>query len=95
MSRASGGLFFLDYAPVVVLSAKTGGNVRRLFSMVEKIRQHATRQAGTGGLNRLLRAVMERQPPPLHGRRRFKLLYATQLVPARPNPFRPAVPALR
>jgi GTP-binding protein len=88
VTRVRQKLFFLDYAPVVVLSAKTGGNVRRLFSMVEKIRQHATRRAGTGELNRLLRAVMERQPPPLHGKRRFKLLYATQLVPAWPNPFR-------
>ncbi|MGB8466679.1 MAG: ribosome biogenesis GTPase Der [Terrimicrobiaceae bacterium] len=87
VTRVRERLFFLDYAPVVVLSAKTGGNVRRLFSMVEKIRQHATRRAGTGELNRLLRAVMERQPPPLHGKRRFKLLYATQLVPARLNPF--------
>jgi len=87
IARVRENLFFLDYAPVVVLSAKTGGNVRRLFTMIEKIRQHATRRAGTGELNRFLRAVMERQPPPLHGKRRFKLLYATQLVPANPSPF--------
>jgi GTP-binding protein len=85
--RVRGKLFFLDYAPVVALSARTGGNVRRLFAMIEKIRQHATRRTGTGELNRLLRAVMERQPPPLHGKRRFKLLYATQLVPPNPRPF--------
>jgi len=87
VGRAREKLFFLDYAPVVVLSARTGGNLRRLFMMIEKIRQHATRRTGTGELNRLLRAVMERQPPPLHGKRRFKLLYATQLAPASPTPF--------
>ena len=38
-------------------------------------------------MNRLLRAVMERQPPPLRGKRRFKLLYATQLAPVSPTPF--------
>jgi GTP-binding protein len=80
-------LFFLPYAPVVALSAKTGVNVKRLFTMVEKIRQHATRRAGTGELNRLLRAAMEKQPPPMRGNRRFKLLYATQLVPPQPVPF--------
>jgi GTP-binding protein len=80
-------LFFFDYAPVVALSAKTGANIRRLFTMIEKIRQHATRRTGTGELNRFLHAVMERQPPPFHGKRRFKLLYATQLVPASPSPF--------
>lgn len=71
-------LFFLDYAPVVILSAKTGDNVRRLFTTVEKVRQHSGRRAGTGELNRVLRAAMERQPPPTRANRRFKLLYATQ-----------------
>lgn len=71
-------LFFLDYAPVIILSALTGENVRRLFTMVEKVRQHATRRAGTGELNRILKAAMERQPPPTRGNRRFKVLYVTQ-----------------
>lgn len=87
VARVREELFFLNYAPVVALSAKTGVNVKRLFTTIEKIRQHATRRTGTGELNRLLRGVMERQPPPLHGKRRFKLLYATQLVPPNPRPF--------
>ena len=36
VERVRRELFFLDYAPVVVLSAKTGDNVRRLFTMVER-----------------------------------------------------------
>lgn len=82
-------LFFLDYAPVVILSAKTKQNVKRLFTMVEKVRQHATRRAGTGELNRLMKAVMDRQQPPTHGTKRFKLLYATQVAPMYPRPFTP------
>ena len=78
VDRARAELFFLDYAPVVILSALTGENIRRLFTMVEKVRQHATRRAGTGELNRVLRAAMERQAPPSRGSRRFKLLYAAQ-----------------
>lgn len=78
VERAQAELFFLDYAPVVILSALTGENIRRLFTMVEKVRQHATRRAGTGELNRVLRAAMERQAPPSRGSRRFKLLYAAQ-----------------
>lgn len=78
VERVRRGLFFLDYAPVVILSALTGENVRRLFTSVEKVRQHASRRAGTGELNRLLRAAMERQPPPMRSNRRFKLLYAAQ-----------------
>lgn len=78
VEKAKAELFFLDYAPVVILSALTGENIRRLFTMVEKVRQHATRRAGTGELNRVLRAAMERQAPPSRGSRRFKLLYAAQ-----------------
>jgi len=87
VERLQQELFFLSYAPVVVLSAKTGENVKRLFTTVEKIRQHATRRTGTGELNRLLRAAMERQSPPIRGNKRFKLLYVTQLVPKEPQPF--------
>jgi GTPase len=85
VARVRNELFFLDYAPVVALSAKIGSNVKRLFTMIEKIRQHARRRTGTGELNRFLRAMMERQPPPLRGKRRLKLFYATQLVPPRPR----------
>ena len=79
VSRVRRELFFLDYAPVVVLSALTGENVRRLFTTVEKVRQHSTRRAGTGELNRVLRAAIERQAPAIKGNRRFKLLYITQV----------------
>jgi GTP-binding protein len=76
--RIRAELFFLSYAPVVILSALTGTNVKRLFTMVEKVRQHSTRRAGTGELNRVLKAAMERQAPPTRGNRRFKVLYAAQ-----------------
>jgi GTPase len=91
LARVRASLFFLNYAPVVALSAKTGINVKRLFTVIEKIRQHATRRTGTGELNRYLRATLERQPPPARGKRRLKLLYATQLLPPEPKPFQ--VPA--
>jgi GTPase len=91
MARVREGLFFLDYAPVVALSAKTQGKVNRLFTTIEKIRQHATRRTGTGELNRFLRAVMDCQAPPLRANRRFKLLYATQVLREKPHPFQPPV----
>ena len=37
VARVRGELFFLSYAPVVALSAKTGVNVRRLFMTIEKV----------------------------------------------------------
>ena len=89
VERVQRDLFFLDYAPVIVLSAKTGENVRRLFTMVEKVRQHSTRRAGTGELNRVLRAAMELQAPPIKGNRRFKILYITQVNETGPSAIKP------
>lgn len=80
-------LFFLPYAPLVLLSAKTGDNIKRLGSVVEKARQHATRRLGTGELNRVIREAMTLHPPPMKGTRRLKVFYATQLEEPRPRPF--------
>lgn len=82
-------LFFLPYAPLVLLSAKTGDNLRRLGMVVEKVRQHATRRLGTGELNRLIRDTLTLHPPPAKGARRLKVFYATQLEETDPRPFAP------
>jgi GTPase len=82
-------MFFLDYAPVTALSARTGENVSRLFAVVERVRQQATRRITTGELNRLLRSIIERHPPPYHRNKQFKLLYATQRAAADSSPFQP------
>src|SRR5437764_6546546 len=71
-------LFFLDYAPVVVGSARTGENVDELFRLIKMIRTAAQTRLGTGVLNRLLRAAFEESPPPMIGTKRLKLFYATQ-----------------
>jgi GTPase len=92
LERIRRNLFFLPHAPVVILSAKTGANLARIFTTIEKIRQHASRRIGTGELNRLLQRAVERQPPPMRANRRLKILYATQTLPTKPRPFEP--PAL-
>jgi len=82
-------LFFLPYAPMVLLSAKTGDNIKRLGTTLEKVRQHATRRLGTGELNRVIREAMTLHPPPMKGTRRLKVFYATQLEETNPRPFAP------
>ena len=56
-------LFFLDYAPFLVASARTGENVEMLFRFIAKIEKAAHKRIGTGVLNRLLRAPL---PPIRH-----------------------------
>jgi GTP-binding protein len=74
-------LFFLDYAPVLVGSARTGENVDQLFRLIKMMRKAAQTRLGTGVLNRLLRAAFEESPPPMIGTKRLKLFYATQKSP--------------
>jgi GTP-binding protein len=72
-------LFFLDYAPVMLVSAKTGDNMTRLFRTIEEVRHFSRKRITTGVLNRLMQAVLSANPPPIRSGKRFKVLYATQL----------------
>ncbi len=45
---------FLDYAPIVFLSAKSGAGVGRLFKLIEKCYDSASRRVTTGELNRFV-----------------------------------------
>ncbi len=80
-------LFFLDYAPMVCLSAKRGEGIGRLIKMLQEVRRASEQRITTGELNRFFKAVWEHQPPPSRGGRRFKLLYATQVAPQKYSPF--------
>jgi GTP-binding protein len=79
-------LFFVDYAPVRMVSAKESlhiGGVVRAISEVEKARRT---RISTGVLNRLLARALERQLPPRRRGRQFKIYYATQVPDASPVP---------
>jgi GTP-binding protein len=76
-------IFFLDYAPVLIASARTGENVERLFEMIEKIERASTKRIGTGVLNRLMRAAFAASPPPMVKGKRLKLFYAAQAAGAK------------
>jgi GTPase len=71
-------LFFLDYAPMLVGSARTGENVDMLFNLAGKIQRAARERIGTGVLNRLLRSAFAANPPPIKKGKRLKLFYAAQ-----------------
>ena len=73
-------LFFIDYAPLLLLSAKTGEAMDRLFKSIDKVREGARQRIKTGPLNRLLEEAFTAHPPGARGGRRFKVIYATQPV---------------
>ena len=71
-------LFFVDYAPIILLSALKSEGLSRLFRQIETVRQGAKKRISTGPLNRLIGEAMEHHPPPLKGGKRLKIMYATQ-----------------
>ncbi len=70
-------LFFLDYAPVLLASAKTGAEMTRIFKTIERIKREAQERIGTGPLNRLISTATTAHPAPMQSGRRFKILYGT------------------
>jgi GTPase len=78
VDNARDQLFFLDYAPVLVVSALTSENVDRLFRLIDKVRGASRKRIGTGVLNRLLRTAFASNPPPTVANKRLKLFYAAQ-----------------
>jgi len=85
-------LFFLDYAPLMLVSAKTGAELTRLFKTIERIRVEAAYRIGTGVLNRVFQTVMTQHPPAVRSGKRFKVLFATQ--PERPSEWPIPIPEL-
>ena len=68
---------FLDYAPIVFVSAKTGEHVEKLFALINKLADARRRRVSTGELNRWVSEVdLDRGTSP--AARRVKIYYVTQ-----------------
>src|SRR5215210_407778 len=76
---------FLDFAPIVSISAKTGQRVGRVLELAIDIWGERRKRVSTGELNRVLRAASERQAPPVVKGRRPKVFYGTQAAVAPPT----------
>ena len=76
---------FLDFAPIVSISAKTGQRVGRVLETAIDIWGERRKRISTGELNRVLLAATERTPPPPVRGHRPKLFYATQAAVAPPT----------
>jgi GTPase len=71
-------MFFLSYAPILFLSAKSGERIEGLLKTCAIIAKNRTFRFQTGPLNRVISRAMEKYAPPLVHGRRFKVLYAAQ-----------------
>ncbi len=76
---------FLEFAPIVSISAKTGQRVGKVLELAIDIWGERRKRITTGELNRVLRAAVERQSPPVVKGRRPKVFYGTQAAVAPPT----------
>ena len=78
-------LFFLDYAPVIFISAKSGFHLDRLLEAVRYVTAQLQQKIPTAILNRTLRDAVERRQPVSDLGHRLKFFYATQVRLAPPT----------
>jgi GTP-binding protein len=71
-------LKFLDYAPIVHVSALTGERTPKLLEVVDRVAAARKHRVSTADLNRFLEAVTAAHPPSSKTRREVRILYGAQ-----------------
>ena len=71
-------LKFLEYVPVIFISAKSGQRVKEVLPLALRVQEERLRRIPTGELNRLLREAVAKHPPKGGQRQRLKFFYVTQ-----------------
>lgn len=65
--------------PIAFITAQEGKNVKRLLNHAQMLYKQSLERETTSRLNRILRKAITHHPPPITGRRRPKIYYATQI----------------
>ena len=71
-------LYFVDWAPMLRVSARTGRGVEKVWGLVDRVLAERSRRIPTAALNQWLERATERTPPPPVRGRPVKVRYATQ-----------------
>jgi GTP-binding protein len=79
-------LQFVSFAPRVNVSALTGERVMKVLENIDLLYQQYTSRVPTPLVNKAIKQIIEKHPPPRAGRVRLKFYYATQTA-TRPPTF--------
>lgn len=71
---------FLDYAPIVFVSAKTKQRVQTLFPLIQAISENHAMRIQSSVLNEVIEDAVARNPAPTDKGRRLRIYYATQVA---------------
>jgi len=78
VNRLRDGLKFLQFAPIVFVSALTGQRVGRIFELVDTVWAEYTKRIPTAELNARVEGYVSENPAPMYRNRPNKIVYATQ-----------------
>jgi GTP-binding protein len=76
---------FMDYAPIIFVSALTGQRVLRIFDIIETVSKQYTKRVITSDLNKVIREILESKPPPRHQNKANPFSFITQVSVAPPT----------
>ncbi len=68
------------HVPIAFVTGQTGKNVKAMLNHAQMLFKQSRSRITTGRLNKLVRAALEHNPPPMHRNRRPKIYYATQVA---------------
>jgi GTP-binding protein len=79
------GLTFLDFAPILFISAVTGRQTQRILPLARQITSRHRARVPTPEVNRILREAVRRHSPPRYRGRSVRLSYGTQVESSPPT----------
>ena len=79
------GMRFLDYAPILHVSALTGERTARVLETIDKIAATRRMRVPTPALNAFIESVTAANPPVSPGRKHVRIMYAAQVGVAPPS----------
>ncbi len=72
-------LNFLDYVPVLYISALTGQRVNKVIETALQVQEERMVRLSTSRINKVIRNALDRHPPPSKAGRHLKIFYGTQV----------------
>jgi GTP-binding protein len=71
-------LKFIDYAPIIFISAKTGQRVDKMIELVKHVYAQHSMHVKTGALNEVINEAVMMKQPPVAKNKLLKIYYVTQ-----------------
>ena len=69
----------IRHSPIAFITAKENRNIKKVINLAQHIFKQSRERVSTGKLNRVLRAAVERNRPPMRRNKIPKIYYATQV----------------